>query len=295
MDAHEAPSRDTMWDTDRLRGMLGGFALAPAVVAAGVAGLYIIGALLLSAQLVGAHVSVTDTLRLIPLEQVLARGVGTVVLASVALPAYVLVLILGIRRERHMKVQRATEKTERARAAAEFEAARQAGDRERAQRVLDQMDAHVQDVSRRLRKLKWLMSITFGCTLVVLAFSPPEVWVLAGLLFAYLALATKYPTLRPRSILAIYLGVVGTAILVSLAFAFIRPEPFPSARVVLTDNAVLRGDLIVHGDGVWVLDAAPQRIVAVGDGSVGRVIIQQRKRSGWSMWEVVTGHRPPRL
>ncbi len=66
----------------------------PGIAALGLALLYAIGATIVTADLIGAGLSVGATLALIPLEQILARGVGTALLVSVVVPALVVALVM---------------------------------------------------------------------------------------------------------------------------------------------------------------------------------------------------------
>ncbi len=67
--------------------------LLPGVAAFGLAVLYTLGAVLLSGELRGADLRISDALPLIPLEQVLARGIGTAVVVGLATPLFVLVFL----------------------------------------------------------------------------------------------------------------------------------------------------------------------------------------------------------
>jgi hypothetical protein len=76
MDGSSGPTLRTL-DASRL------MVLVPGVVALGLALLYSVGALLKTFELLDAGIDVTEALPLVPLEQVLARGIGTAAIAVI--------------------------------------------------------------------------------------------------------------------------------------------------------------------------------------------------------------------
>src|SRR4051794_12852061 len=98
------PATTSQWSgqsiNDRLQGLLPALTAIPVVLALGLVLLYTVGASLVIAQLVPGDIGVTDAITLIPLEQILARGIGTVIVGSILIPIVILGLQLSIQAER---------------------------------------------------------------------------------------------------------------------------------------------------------------------------------------------------
>jgi hypothetical protein len=95
-------------------------ALLPGLAAIGLALLYGVGAILVVAQLIGAHLTV-GTLVLVPLEQILARGIGTVVVSSVVVPLLAVTAWSAVTAERRTERSISREKEASAEARAELD------------------------------------------------------------------------------------------------------------------------------------------------------------------------------
>jgi hypothetical protein len=227
-------------------------ALAPAVAAASVALLYTVGALLFSARILGTDLSPGDALTFVPLQQVLARGVGTVVAASIVIPSIGLSLWGVIHLDRLPIVRR--ERT-----------------RWSAGRVL---------------------TLAVGVVLVIagLLSMPPLIGAGLGATGVVLALLGRA---RKPSPLAAYLALLSAALVLLVAAAFLDPSPLPRATIRLNNGSDLRGGLVVHGDGTWVIASQPKRLTAVNDDDVVSVVVDEAEHRVRSTYEMITGHRPP--
>src|SRR4051812_32640639 len=159
-------------------------ALVPVTLGAVLATFYALGTLLKTAELRGAHLSVRDTLPLVPLPQLLVRGAGVVT----DLPALLLVLVLAAtsywlfgfmeekseERRRRFEEQLDIEEAAFARLKARVTAAAQTGDEEAIAAELSELEAHMAKTKAELRRtgrVLILALVFFGALSVCLLLS----------------------------------------------------------------------------------------------------------------------------
>ncbi len=242
-------TRSSTWVTTSL-------AVAPVVVAFGLAGLYAVGALLKTTQLRGADLSVQDTLTLVPLPQILATGIGTVATAAVIAPvliaagAFIPIAFKG--------------------------AERLAGSLSR--RVEAQVVAHLRTlpeeevgdnaptvatrhVSRALQRARWVStSLLLGIAAVSVIVLP---WTNLLAVFAAMVGLTFYlrRTDEPRPLL-IWLSLIALIVALAVVRSYAQPRELPVAVIDRGARSVV-GNLIVATDSTWYLKTGRREITAV--------------------------------
>lgn len=289
--------------------------VAPAVAAVSIGALYTIGILVWSAQLRDAGVTVTDALPLIPLSQLLARGID----AAVGLtPSLIIILIVAV----GMVL---AELRSRARATAN------------GPNVTSPLGLWLPSASSRIetapvprlirlllrqrrlfvRLVPWLGR--HRRTLLFVALWPFTlflvVWVAVGA-GLFLVTAVRFPwfvtllsvvttpvilwqagkaakTGFPLRPLLVMLGVILAVVVgISVLYSVIRPPPLPMVTVDHTTGPRTQGRLISQTEQVTVVATTRRRIVVIPARGVRRVTATSRTRPlPRSVFALVTGHR----
>ena len=187
--------------------------------------LYTVGAVLTTGQLRRANLVVRDTLPLVPLPQLLARGMSVFLkpfagVLGIAL-VFVAVVVLG------ESIERAFEARTTAWSPGRHRAARAA-------------------------------VVVVGIAALVLL-SPPEVAVGIAVC-SIVPLLWVFDVLRLRESLLLFAGV---AALMLLGLSFYRPERLARVTITTPARGVISGDLITSVSGTWYLGEAHRNFVAV--------------------------------
>ncbi|MGN6190042.1 MAG: hypothetical protein ACTHOE_14200 [Conexibacter sp.] len=219
----------------------------PAAVAVGLALLYSLGALLSAAELRNEGVELTVGLRLIPLEQLLARGIGSamVIAAGVGLIAWLLPLLWRLDRHVAANEQRRRE-------------------REVGASTADQ------------RAVVWMLAVLCGVLATLsLLFAPLFVAVVSAFFLGRLAWSFRVADRPPRALpTAAAMFVFAAAACIGQAFA--NPRPLPSVTLTRAGGGTVRGKLVGVSSAGWYLTSRPKTVIAVPADQValGRVELQ---------------------
>jgi hypothetical protein len=204
--------------------------LLPLVIAIFVGVLYTVGAVLTTGQLRRANLVVRDTLPLVPLPQLLGRGMSVFLKPFAGVLGIVLVfiavLVLGSRIERALDGRTAGWNS---------------GERVAARGVV--------------------VLAAIGALVLV---SPPQVAV--GISVCALVLGFWVWSILPlRESLLLFAGLTA---LMLLGLAFYRPEPLPTVTLRTSTQGVVHGDLITTANGTWYIGRGKRNFVAVSAGDI---------------------------
>lgn len=205
------------------------FSLLPIAVASAVGALYTVGAVLTTAQLRTADLAVRDTLPLVPLPQLLGRGM------SVFLKSFAGIVVIAV-----------------VFAAALF--------------FSEQVEQELLAATRRRwpgarRRVK--LTLVAGVAAILALLSEPAIAVgVAGC--SFVLLLWVFGSVRLRRALLVWAGLVAVVLLV---VAFYRPEPLPTAEL-LTGRGCVEGDLITVAADTWYVGRRDRRFVAVSGADV---------------------------
>lgn len=251
--------------------------LVPLFGVVGLAGLYLIGALVKVGQLQAARVEVADALPLIPLQQLLAASLRVVVVSVILLPITVLALNFGWRaidgiavrwddnRRRLMKLAARSRSM-----AARLERIDEPGGRREDSAGLGQemkvLQADLAQVGRAQllairvlrRRIVFVVLVSVGmAALAAFWLMTDPMWIAAGGLALSVAHALRH---RPIVAGAAAYGVFVCGVLLS---AYTEPSPLPVAAIRTTDHRLERGRLIAATDAQWHLAVAPRVIRSI--------------------------------
>jgi ABC-type multidrug transport system fused ATPase/permease subunit len=270
-------------------------ALLPAMAAMGLAGLYGLGGLLWAAELSGADLDVGRTLPLVPLEQVLARGIG-VALMAVALSPLVLLFALGMgwldrRRDREIEVRdhalaHVEERVQK------VQRARRLGQGDLADRLFAELKDDVEQIERTALKpppLGRLIAALAGMAALLVSASWPTATVLVVLLVALLVWEIPMGRrLRLRPLPAACL-TTGALVVLLLAATYLDPPPLPRVSVETAAGERVRGELVIQtGDGYHVT-TGDRRMVAIPARAVVATRVHQVEHESDAVIELITG------
>jgi hypothetical protein len=234
------------------------FGALPGVAAVGLTLLYAVGAMLWVAELQGVPVSVVDAMPLVPLEQILSRGIGTVILVTVILPIFGMMIIAAPLIE--------------ARVEARLDELDRSPEPEKAQR----------DYRRKLRRNRLIMNLV----LLVAVLNVPPVWAAGTLLFVG-AVRWLMPRVEAPSLRALFAALLVSGLVVALVDAFVDPRPRPTARLMLVGTAAIEGPLVVATDATWYVAPDEERIDAVPVRQIRAVRLSTPPRDRDSLLELV--------
>jgi hypothetical protein len=248
------------------------------------------------AELGNAGLKIRDTLPLIPLEQILARGIGTVVFAGLLFPTLAVGLLVGVRvaerSTRRVRAKPSDQESELDEVKRDLEAA-QRGDVAAYQRVVDQMN----QIHRQVRRLSWrvylLLLIAAIALLAVTAVSSLQVALGGALLLVGIVVTNVKPpdSLRELRLLVRPIALAsGCFLLGAVLAAFINPAPLPEARLAGPTGAIT-GGLVTTTDQRWVLRLAPDRLSVLPAERVREARVTQFDNDE-SVVELVTGWKP---
>jgi membrane protein implicated in regulation of membrane protease activity len=224
---------------------------------------YVYGALIKATQFHGANQSVTDTLPLVPLEQVLLAGINASLLLIVV-AIFGALVILAIREMRERRGSDAPKK--------EREAPKKREEKDRTW-----MERHFLHVLWVFAAAGWLF---------LLMVSPLSMLVT----FIYFAvfLWWRWPPLIPRGRWLIVLAVL--FVCVTLAQNFFNPKPLPEVKLTTSDGRVVEGDLLVNTNSTWYVGTGDHKFEAVEAADVESALVEtQDRKDEKSVFEELTG------
>ena len=213
-------------DTDRSslnRSLVERLSLLPVVIAVFVGALYTVGAVLTTGELRRANLVVRDTLPLVPLPQILGRGMSVFLkpfagVLGIAL-VFVAVVLFG----------------------------------ESVEKWIAQSPRW-----RRGERTRRLASVIAGVGALVLLSQPNVAVGIACGGVILLLWVFNWVHLRPALLLFAAAGVV-----MLLALSFYQPEPLATATIETNHEGVIRGALITAASGTWYIGQAHRNFVAI--------------------------------
>lgn len=239
-----------------------GYAGLAAVVLGSV---YVYGALIKATQFHGADQSVTDTLPLVPLEQVLLAGVNaSLLLIVVAIFASLAVLFIQEVRGRRQS---------------DAPAKKREAPKKRDRKDQTWMERHFLHILWTILGVGWLF--------LVMA-SPPSMIVTVTYIAVFLW--WRWPPLISRRRWALVLAVL--FVCVTLAQNYFTPKLLPEVKLTTTGGRVVKGELLVHTDSTWYVGTGDHEFEAVEAATVESATVESRDRKDdESIFEELTGEK----
>jgi hypothetical protein len=270
----------------------------PALIAISLGTIYVVGAVTIYGQLKAADINAVQAMGLVPLDQILSRGIGRMAsqLAQFAVAAIVLGLVLFLLGYGESAAARSGERATRR----DGEDERTGDDNEHpAGSVSSSRVIRVLDGLWSNRWSKWVVIVLVaGFGLVGLPMKESLTYLLSTVIlavaFAWVWRLTERRDERGmRRIGAVY-AASGLAFLLSfnIASAFLRPSPIPHIRL-RTTNGVIEGGLVTESSGSWYVVEDNSSVMAVSNRRTQRVFITYPKREQERSLVDVVLHRPP--
>jgi ABC-type multidrug transport system fused ATPase/permease subunit len=231
-----------------------GVYFVPGLVALGLGVLYASGALVKSAQLIGEGANVRDILPLVPLEGILAVGIGTVVTSLLVLVTWTGIVAFYIwatrRQTKPITVPPETYRRLMLRPTSNW--------------------------YRGLRASIWiLVAITIAASLWLAPFFTAVISA-ASLMFAVIAAHHRQRGRRwTLMMLSIYFFVILAA---RIGNAFVYPEPLPLAEIRHEDGTKLSGTLLSVGNGLWIVSTGDREYRAIPADNVRQALVESQER-----------------
>jgi len=251
-----------------LRGYAGLAALA-------LGGVYTYGALIKATQLRGAEQSVTDTLPLVPLEQLLVTGISS------ALPLLAIVVfgLLGI-----LFIQ---EHSERRSIAPEEEVDEEPKREPRAatESAPPSATSATSWASRHRRPILCTVGVMF-LALVILT-SPPGYLVL--LTYVGVLMWWRWPPDISRQQWLAFISVSWVAL--TLVANYVDPRTLPEVSIETERGDTLEGTLLVAAGDTWYVGTGEHEFEGVQSAEIEESSVDSREDDDESVFELLTGHK----
>jgi hypothetical protein len=275
----------------------------PVMFAGVLALLYAVGAFLKTSELHGAGISVRDALPLVPIPQLLARGIGA---TTSAFPFWLLLVLtsailyaeahfLESRSDRRMEdlEQRFARSDQLVDEHERLKEAMESGDlmaRVRARAILKEWGQMIDDIKPSRARFIGAFALAAAYVLVGYAILPP-IMMSALTVGSVLGTSTRGRFSRPVRILLMW-SVVGIAFLIN---TFAEPQPLAPVTLHQASGAELRGELITSTGDTWYITGAGHSIVAIRANSVVRAQVDNQRQRRWkSGFELIGFRRIPR-
>ncbi len=303
------PAEDTAWPLRALRGMT----VLPAATALVLGLLYALGALFKSAEIRGAGLSAREVLPLLPVQQLLGRGLAVIFDNFLVLLVYIPFIAWTAYRARErvrlvpkgqaiklevggmsleLDALKAIELLGGEAVAAPPEVAERLGRLEsRVESVRREADTWGEHANRLLRWHSgwrfWLMA-TVGALAIgamILVFPQP-----LGVALLIGALVFVVPPFRRLPVFPHLFALEWTMVLfVVLAGAFVHPHPLPQVTLA-TDAGVVSGQLITAADGRWYVTRPDRKgdFVAIPEERITEAAVCHQERDEFALIELVT-------
>lgn len=242
---------------------------APALIAISLGLIYAVGALSIYGQLKGEHLNALQATGLVPIDQILSRGVGRMA-SQFGQAAFTLLVVLALVGVVALPVDETS-----SRSTGEDESQKRTG--------------FLSWPARLYERPKIVLSfivLIFALMLIGMPMREALVFIITfGLAGAAFGLAWRLTGERgehgPRRIGLVYAAAGLTVIVASnVAQSFLRPTPLPHVRLVTIEGQTLEGGLIAEADSSWFLAEANHSVLAVN---------ARRIRQSY----VTYPHRPP--
>lgn len=238
--------------------------MIPAVTALVVGGLYTVGAVVKAAELRGAGLRVSETLPLVPIEQLLARGIsvayeGMGVLVSIAVVLLVTAWAARFLGETDTALRQLDSLRERIE--------RKEVTEEEAEAELSRIGSWADNFVKTHRWLTWFPR--FPWWYVPLAFAPAMLFFppLGALAIAILLVEVCRQRLRAplwHFVTFLLLVILVTAV----AQTILYPRPLPAVALNVSEQGEVRGELIASTAGTWYISSARGEWQAIQSGRV---------------------------
>jgi len=233
-------------------------AALPAAIALGVASLYSLGTLLSAAELRHEGVELTAGLRLIPLEQILARGIGSaiVIAAGVGLIAWLLPLLWRWDRQVAANERRTRER---------------------------QVGASTADQ----QAVVWMLAVLCGVLATLsLLFAPLFVACVSAFFLGRMAWSFHVAERPPRALTtAVAMFVFAAAACIGQAFA--NPRPLPNVTLTRAGGGTVGGKLVAVSSDGWYVASRPDTVIAVPADKVVLGRVELHPHSVWTLFRFI--------
>lgn len=227
------------------------------LAACGLGFVYGYGALEKATELHGADQVVTNTLPLVPLQQLLVAGISKVLpLGAIVLFGFAFYLTVEALEARGtLPVKRSQPPSPRSR-----------------------------DTAERIDRILWLVFLP-GFSLFIFFFAPPWGFLLIVQMVAQRFLLPHLSKTRSAIFMILLLG------LFTLSYSYLDPNPLPTASLRTKDGRRISGDLIATDGGTWYVGMGPHRFVAIqSDDIAGSVQVESVKHNeGISFFDTISG------
>ena len=230
----------------RLRDVLSAI---PAVAALGIALLYAVGAIIKSGQLRGAGLNVRDTLPLVPLPQLLALGIGTLVTSILFFASAAFIVWLYLKKFRDWGFHEVHTPPPR---------------------------WWVWVSSRRYPVVIYKLVLLYIAISYFWSYSffTAAAWT-AGIYLSVYAVQTYRGQRYVAKVLVTYYVVL---VLADTGQAYFQPAPLPQARVTLWSGATVSGALITTDGGTWYIKTSARHFESLPASDVKDVTVITVKR-----------------
>jgi hypothetical protein len=224
------------------------FVVVPGFAALGLAVLYGTGAVIKAGQLRGAHQNVRDTLPLVPLEQILALGIGTVITSLLWVTVLTFAVYFWVASRRPLKLGE-----------------------------VPPFLGFLGPGGSRLARIGFWAALGLA-VLFLLATASVELFVtVAGLVVVGHALDRVQDRGR-RYVVVLLAGYLFLLIAVRAGSAYFSPEPLPRATLTLHSGArQTEGTLLVSTSDAWYLARTENTFVSVPRARVTSAVVRSRK------------------
>ena len=247
----------------RSKHFLGDFSLSGVAGAAAVilGSIYAYGAVVKAGELHGAGLPVTNTLTLVPLEQILVAGIDKVIPIGVGVLVVTLIAMAFLDWRPEKKSENEQDK---------------AGD--------DQAEEESQ--SRRFNSVAWVLTfLAWGFMAVASS------WTFL-LLLVELTVVSWYASLTHTTRRTYATFAVSALIVFYAASAWFDPSPLPQAQLTKRNGDVVKGNLIAANGSTWYVGTGDKEWVAVQAREFKDSLVKAvHKDQNESLYHALTGHR----
>ena len=232
---------------------------------------YVYGALIKATQFHGASQSITDTLPLVPLEQILLAGINAS-LFLIAAAIFGVLIVLFIREIEERRASKASSEN------------RGAQTDENEGKARDQV-SQPNWFQRHLFLI--LNSVSVLCALFIVLTSPPSMIVIV-VYFAIL-LWWRWPPKISRKRWALVGAVL--FVCVTLAQNYVSPKPLPKVVITTMDGSKVEGDLLVNTNSAWYVGIGDREFKVVQSARIDIAKIEAQERDDTTVFEKLTGEK----
>jgi hypothetical protein len=233
------------------------FVLLPSLVAVSLGLLYATGAIIKSGQLHDAQVNIRDTLPLVPLEQLLALGIGALAASPTAVLVWVGVFLLYFGMLRPSAPRRVL----------------RSGSKPRTVTAAPTWSTKLSELSLPLYFL--------AIAITALAVFPTSLAIPAVAALSFYPIIKMYQasSLRGRRYVAcVVLTWFAVVMAAQLVTAYYWPQPLPSVQLTMNSGKRQQGTLIATTGSTWYVSARADTFQAISATRVASAVVTSRKR-----------------